>query len=177
MVIVLSPHLVDASDTGSVAEPAGGWGTLLVTVRLRVSPGFTCSVGDTRPSGVLKQKSVRPASSRVVKYSSTTFNTPSRLKRSGGGETMLPAAGRGQGSRGGAPPSAAKTFGGANANIAMQSNIVGKKEFLARDICRSSLPLVDAIDHRPCYCPATGPSVSRLTPQQIFPGDARRVRT
>src|ERR1700730_17527890 len=91
---------------------------------------------------------------------------------------MLPAAGRGQGSRVGAPPSAAKTCGGANASIAMPSNIVGKKEFFALDICCSSLPLVDAIGHGPYYCCATVASVSRLTSAtNFFPGDATSVRT
>src|ERR1700737_68020 len=88
---------------------------------------------------------------------------------------MLPAAGRGQGSRVGAPPSAAKTCGGANARIAMPSNIVGKKEFFALDICCSSLPLVDAIGHGPYYCCATVASVSRLTSPTNFCRAMRRV--
>ena len=47
-------------------DPAGGGGLRLVTDRLSVSPGRTCNVGDSMPSGVTKQKSVRPALSTVV---------------------------------------------------------------------------------------------------------------
>jgi hypothetical protein len=44
--------------TTSVGEPGGGGGLRLVTERLSMSPGRICNVGDCRPSGVRKQKSV-----------------------------------------------------------------------------------------------------------------------
>ena len=44
-----------------VMEPLGtGVGRLLVTLITSVSPGFTCSVGDSPPLGVVKQYSVKP---------------------------------------------------------------------------------------------------------------------
>src|SRR5271169_6366393 len=51
-------------------------GVLLVTVMFSVSPGFTCRVGFSRPSGVMKQKSCLPTESVVVWYENRTFSAP-----------------------------------------------------------------------------------------------------
>jgi hypothetical protein len=66
-VIVESPHRSDAFDTTSVGEPAGAGGFRFLTTMLRVSPGLMRRVGDSKPTGVTKQNSVRFALSVVVK--------------------------------------------------------------------------------------------------------------
>ncbi len=49
------------------AGPPTGAVTMFVSVTLSVSPGLTCSVGDSSPWLVTKQNSVRPESSTEVK--------------------------------------------------------------------------------------------------------------
>ena len=66
IVIVTSPHASYPFDTISVGDPGGGFGLELLADRLSVSPGLRCKVGDSNPSGVTKQNSVRPTSSTVV---------------------------------------------------------------------------------------------------------------
>src|SRR5207302_6431043 len=46
-------------------SPSGDAGVLLVTVMFNLSPGFTCRVGSSKPFGVIKQCSNRPAESVV----------------------------------------------------------------------------------------------------------------
>src|SRR5579863_5527327 len=82
-------------------DPLPG-GRLLVIVMTRWSPGFTCSVGFWRPLGVMKQKSSRPAESKMCWYEKLTVRNPPQLKSEGGLATTLPAAGRGHGSATGA---------------------------------------------------------------------------
>jgi hypothetical protein len=62
-----------------------------------VSPGWTRNVGDCSPAAVLKQKSVRPASSKPVRKLNDTCRIPSSLASSGGAVTVEPDSGREQG--------------------------------------------------------------------------------
>src|SRR5690348_15566467 len=93
--IVVSPHRLRLLAITSPGPVVMG-GSLLVRWMTIVSPGHTCSVGDSRPSCVLKQKSVRPALSSVVQYSRFTSSFPALLNKSGGGATSAPGVERGQ---------------------------------------------------------------------------------
>ncbi len=63
--MVFEPQMFDSIViVGSV--PAGGFGTMFVRWIFRVSPGRTCNVGDSKPSGVWKQYRVRPFASFEV---------------------------------------------------------------------------------------------------------------
>src|ERR1700682_1066316 len=70
---------------------------LLVTVMMRWSPGFTCRVGSSRPSGVMKHRSSVPSVANRRWYENLTFRTPFELNSAGGLWAMLPALNRGQG--------------------------------------------------------------------------------
>jgi hypothetical protein len=72
-------------------------GALLVIVMIKWSPGFTCSVGFCKPSGVMKQNNSLPLESIRCWYEKRTFSTPSELKSATGFCTTLPASGRTQG--------------------------------------------------------------------------------
>ena len=61
---------------GSSIIITGVFVVLLVTVMIRWSPGFTCSVGFSRPLGVMKQNRVLPAASVVVWYENWTDSRP-----------------------------------------------------------------------------------------------------
>src|ERR1700731_280478 len=99
-------------------------GTLLVTVTIRWSPGFSWRVGFSRPPGVMKQKSVRPSASIRVWYEKLTLRTPLSLNRLGGLRTTLPAAGRGQGLATGATEFCAKAETCAEAKMAVPITIL-----------------------------------------------------
>src|SRR6266849_1133364 len=76
---------------------SGCAGVLLVTVITRWSPGFTCSVGSSAPSVVMKHNNSVPSVSNRCWYEKRTLSTPFALKSAGGLWTTPPAAKRGQG--------------------------------------------------------------------------------
>src|SRR5579864_686737 len=94
---VVSPQF--GALNGSSVSSASLNGVLLVTVTFSVSPAFTCSVGFSRPSGVMKQNSCRPTESVTDWYENCTFKTPFWLNSAAGLLTTLPAARRGHGLR------------------------------------------------------------------------------
>src|SRR5579862_2639532 len=95
--IVVSPHTVSALVAICMSLAEAGVGRLLVTLMIRWSPGLMWSVGPSLPSGVVKQKSVRPCASCAVLYARLTVSVPSWLKRAGGFVTVLPGANLGHG--------------------------------------------------------------------------------
>src|ERR1700733_3128874 len=90
--IVVSPHTVSAKVAIFMSLDGAGAGRLLVTLTIRVSPGLTCSVGDSWPSGVVKQYSVSPFASVAVLYARFTVSVPFWLTRSSASCTTLPGA-------------------------------------------------------------------------------------
>jgi hypothetical protein len=77
---------------------AGVDGVLFVTVMMRLSPGFKCKVGSSKPSGVMKHRSSVPSLSNLCSYENRTVRTPLELKSAGGLWATRPALKRrGQG--------------------------------------------------------------------------------
>src|ERR1700730_1107366 len=64
---------------------------------MRRSPGLTCKVGSSNPSGVMKHKSSIPSWSILCWYENLTLRNPLELKSAGGLWATLPALKRGQG--------------------------------------------------------------------------------
>src|SRR5690242_15121307 len=65
-VILRSPQCVLSLETISDGALPGAALSLLVNEMVTTSPGLTCSVGDSRPSVVVKQNRVLPAKSTAV---------------------------------------------------------------------------------------------------------------
>jgi hypothetical protein len=76
-MLVDVPVIRSAPQLGGLnVSSTADFGVLLVIVMFNVSPGFTCSVGSSSPSGVIRQYKVLPCASVLVWYENRTFNTP-----------------------------------------------------------------------------------------------------
>src|SRR6202035_4304947 len=64
---------------------------------MRLSPGLTCKVGSSNPSGVMKHRSSVPSWSILCWYENLTLRNPLELKSAGGLWVRWPALKRGQG--------------------------------------------------------------------------------